>query len=116
MALSLVQRRSASNNWQASKILRTFIDMRIREVVHLKYNPILYRQEQQQQKKNNNSIYYHFHSIAMMYMRIVGSSVPCERLFSIAGDIASDERNRLDPSRLHRLLFLKSLDVKHWDL
>ncbi|GFT34878.1 hypothetical protein TNCV_3878881 [Trichonephila clavipes] len=37
----------------------------------------------------------------------MGSSVLCERLFSIAGNIASDERNRLDPSRLDRLLFLK---------
>ncbi|GFY15506.1 hypothetical protein TNCV_1573171 [Trichonephila clavipes] len=53
---------------------------------------------------------------AMMYMSIVGSSVPCERLFSIAGNIASEERNRLDPSRLDRLLFLKRLDVKHWEL
>ncbi|GFX68062.1 cullin-4A [Trichonephila clavipes] len=47
----------------------------------------------------------------MMYMSNVGSSVPCERLFSIAGNIASDERNRLDPSRLDRLLFLKSLGL-----
>lgn len=79
-------------------------------VVHLKYDPILYWQEQK------NSIYHHVHSIAMKYMCIVGSSVPCERLFSIAGNIASDERNRLDPSRLDRLLFLKSLDIKHWEL
>ncbi|GFT55893.1 hypothetical protein TNCV_1699701 [Trichonephila clavipes] len=49
-------------------------------------------------------------------MSIVRSSVPCERLFSIAGNIASDERNRFYPIRLHRLLFLKSLDVKHWEL
>ncbi|GFY11322.1 uncharacterized protein TNCV_4473051 [Trichonephila clavipes] len=49
-------------------------------------------------------------------MSIVGSSASCERLFSIAGNIASDERNYLDPSRLERLLFLKSLDIKHWEL
>ncbi|CAK1587745.1 unnamed protein product [Parnassius mnemosyne] len=52
----------------------------------------------------------------VMYMSIVGSSVPCERLFSIAGNIATDERNRLDPCRLDRLLFLKSLEIKHWEL
>lgn len=45
-------------------------------VVHLKYDPILYWQEQK------NSIYHHVHSIAMMYMSIVGSSVPCESAFS----------------------------------
>ncbi|GFU26054.1 hypothetical protein TNCV_5105281 [Trichonephila clavipes] len=50
------------------------------------------------------------------HMSIVGSSVPCERLFSIAGNIASEERNRLDPTRFDRLLFLKSLDIKHWEL
>lgn len=79
-------------------------------VVHLKYDPVLYWQEQK------SSIYHHVHPIAMMYMSIVGSSVPCERLFSIAGNIASDERNRLDPKRLDRLLFLKSLDIEHWEL
>ncbi|CAK1592156.1 unnamed protein product [Parnassius mnemosyne] len=79
-------------------------------VVHLNYDPILYWQEQK------NSIYHQVHSIAVMYMSIVGSSVPCERLFSIAGNIATDERNRLDPCRLDRLLFLKSLEIKHWEL
>lgn len=77
-------------------------------VVHLNYDPILYWKDQK------NCICQYVHSIAVMYMSIVGSSVPCERLFSIAGNIASDERNRLDPSRLDRLLFLKSLDIKHW--
>lgn len=79
-------------------------------VVHLKYDSILYWQEQ----KNSN--YHHVHSIAVMYMSIVRSSVPRERLFSIAGNIASDEQNRLDSSRLDKLLFLKSLDMKHWKL
>ena len=79
-------------------------------VVHLKYDPILYWQEQK------NSIFHHVHLMAMMYMSIVGSSVPREHLFSIAGNIASDERKRLDPSRLDRLLFLKSLNIKHCEL
>lgn len=47
-------------------------------VVHLNYDPILYWQEQK------NSIYHQVHSIAVKYRSIVGSSVPCERLFSIA--------------------------------
>ncbi|GFV20734.1 transposable element Tcb2 transposase [Trichonephila clavipes] len=60
--------------------------------------------------------YHHVHSIVIMFMRIVGSSVPCQRLFPIAGNIARDEQNRLDPSRHDRLLLLKSLDIKHWEL
>ncbi|GFW51902.1 hypothetical protein TNCV_1188331 [Trichonephila clavipes] len=51
----------------------------------------------------------------MMYMSIVGSSVLCKHLFSIAGNIAN-EWYRLDPSRLDRLLFLKSLDIMHWEI
>ncbi|GFV55785.1 uncharacterized protein TNCV_1509261 [Trichonephila clavipes] len=68
------------------------------------YDPILYWQEQK-------TIYHDIHSIAIMYMSVMGSSVPCERLFSIAGNIAIDEWNRLDPSRLDRLSFLKSLEI-----
>ena len=68
-------------------------------VVHLKYDPILYWREQK------TSIYHHVHSIAMTYISIMGSSVPCERLIPIAGIIASDERNLLDPIRLDILLF-----------
>ncbi|GFV45415.1 zinc finger BED domain-containing protein 4-like [Trichonephila clavipes] len=79
-------------------------------VVLLKYDPILYWQEQK------SSIYHHVHSIAMIYVSIVGSSVTCEYLFSTAGNIASEERNRLNPIRLDRLLFLKSLDIKLWEL
>ncbi|CAG4945812.1 unnamed protein product [Parnassius apollo] len=79
-------------------------------VVHLNYDPILYWQKQK------NSICHRVHSIAVKYMSIVGSSVPCEHHFSIAGNIATDEQNRLDPCRLDRLLFLKSLDIKHWEL
>ncbi|GFW19542.1 hypothetical protein TNCV_1604341 [Trichonephila clavipes] len=44
-------------------------------VVHLKYDPIFYCQEQK------NTTYHPSHSKAMMYLSIVGSSVPCECAF-----------------------------------
>lgn len=61
-------------------------------------------------------MYHHVHPIAVMYLSIVGLSVPSEFHFLIAGYIASDKRNRLDPSKFERLLFLKSLGIKHWEL
>lgn len=63
---------------------------------YLKYASIFYWQEQK------NSIYHHVHSTSMKY---VYRGVIC------TGDITSDERNRLDPNRLDRLLFLKSLAI-----
>ncbi|GFS95109.1 uncharacterized protein TNCV_2704651 [Trichonephila clavipes] len=73
----------------------------IKEVVHLKYDPILYWQEQK--------LYHHVHSIVMMYMSIVGSSVPCEgALFRLLATSQGMSGNHLDPSRLERLLFLKA--------
>ena len=63
-----------------------------------------------------NSLYGSITPIANKYFCIVGTSVPCERLFSVAGNIASDERSRLDPERLDKLIFLKSLDLKYWEM
>lgn len=63
-----------------------------------------------------NSLYSSITPIANKYFCIVGTSVPCERLFSVAGNIASNERSRLDPERLDKLIFLKSLDLKYWEI
>ncbi|XP_053596186.1 uncharacterized protein LOC103575560 [Microplitis demolitor] len=43
-----------------------------------------------------NSLYSSITPIANKYFCIVGTSVPCERFF-VAGNIATDERSRLDP-------------------
>lgn len=63
-----------------------------------------------------NSLYRSITPIANKYFCIVGTSVPCERLFSIAGNIATDERSRLDPERLDKFIFLKSFDLKYWEM
>lgn len=52
--------------------------------------------------------------IALQYLTIMGTSVPCERLFSKAGDILSSDRSRIKPKHLEKLLFLASLPANMW--
>lgn len=53
-------------------------------------------------------------NIAIKYLAVTATSVPSERLFSKAGIIKSDIRNRLTPNRLNMLLFLGSLNREDW--
>lgn len=55
-------------------------------------------------------------NIAKKYLALVATSVPSERLFSKAGIIKSQLRNRLTASRLNTLLFLGSLTLEEWEL
>lgn len=53
-------------------------------------------------------------SIALKYLSIIATSVPSERLFSQAGNILTEERNRLSGEHLQHLLFLNSLSAVDW--
>lgn len=74
-------------------------------VIPLTSNPVEYWNSQ------TNEI---FKQLANKYFSIVGTSVPSERLFSKAGHILSESRNRLHGKRLSKLLFLNSLEVIEW--
>lgn len=60
--------------------------------------------------------------IALDILPIQASSVPCERLFSAAKEIATDKRSRLGPERFEQLQMLKHawkkdlIDVALWNL
>ena len=44
--------------------------------------------------------------LARKYLAIPATSVPCERVFSTAGNVMTEKRNRLDPHRASHLIFL----------
>lgn len=72
-------------------------------------------------KMDENPLKYwltHMHSslknIALKYLTIIATSVPSERLFSRAGNIVTENRNRITGEHLQQLLFLNSLPLEDW--
>jgi len=59
-------------------------------------------------RKENSNLYPEVSKLAKKYLSIVATSVPCERLFSEAGNITSKKRSSLSPDRVNNLLFLNS--------
>lgn len=59
-------------------------------------------------------IYPHIYEIAREHLGILATSVPCERLFSKAGLIITQQRNRLSSDHLNQQLFLQSLSEYDW--
>lgn len=53
-------------------------------------------------------------NIALKYLCVIATSVLSERLFSRAGNIITENRNRLSGEHLQQLLFLNSLSVEDW--
>ncbi|KAK7912837.1 hypothetical protein WMY93_013048 [Mugilogobius chulae] len=56
--------------------------------------------------ETQRSNFPHLFKLAQKFLSTPASSVPCERVFSKAGELVSKRRNRLGPSLLQKLLFL----------
>jgi len=56
--------------------------------------------------KKNQKIYPNLHQLALKMLCSPSSSVPCERVFSKAGELVCKRRNRLGANTLQKLLFL----------
>ncbi|XP_066590536.1 uncharacterized protein [Prorops nasuta] len=54
--------------------------------------------------------------IGKKYLSVIATSVPCERIFSKAGRIVTEARNRLTANHLQQLVFLGSLSPEDWQL
>lgn len=78
-------------------------------LVEKEVNPILYW-------TTRKSIWPDLSDLALRYLSVVATSVPSERLFSLAGHTLSESRNRLNPQRLSKLLFLRCLSADQWQL
>ncbi|XP_058810124.1 E3 SUMO-protein ligase ZBED1-like [Phymastichus coffea] len=64
--------------------------------------------------KKNSAAYPELSKIALQKVTILATSIPCERLFSLAGNIKNDLRNRLTGMHLNMLTFLSSFGVADW--
>lgn len=45
-------------------------------------------------------------ALARRYLCLTGSSAPCERVFSMAGNVVTDRRANLSPTHANQLVFL----------
>jgi len=62
--------------------------------------------------KNRNSVLYTLTEMALKYACTPATSVPSERIFAKAGQIVSQQRNRLSPKNVDILIFLiKNLEL-----
>ncbi|CAK1584211.1 unnamed protein product [Parnassius mnemosyne] len=55
----------------------------------------------------NQTIYLNLAKLAKIKLNAMASSVPCERLFSVAGNILTERRTRLGSRKVEQLLFLQ---------
>lgn len=62
------------------------------------------------------STYPMLEKVAIKYLSSTATSTASERLFSKAGQILYQQRNRLKGKLLSKLLFLQSIDKKFWNL
>lgn len=56
--------------------------------------------------RNQSCAYPNLLKVYQQYCCIVGTSVPCERIFSKSGDLISGRRARLKPEKVKKLMFL----------
>lgn len=55
---------------------------------------------------NQKTIYPNLFRLSLQFLCTPASSVPCERVFSTAGEVVSKKRNRLNFKTLEKLIFL----------
>lgn len=74
---------------------------------HLKTNPL-------EDWEDMKAVFPGLYKQARQYLLNMATSVPCERLFSKAGGIMTQDRNRLSGKYLNKLTFLGSVSEEEW--
>ncbi|CAG8580474.1 7476_t:CDS:1 [Ambispora gerdemannii] len=74
---------------------------------HSLSNPLYQKENPLVWWNNNIKTFPHHIKQARKYLSIPATSVPSERLFSDAGNIITEKRNRLSSDIVHDILFLK---------
>lgn len=69
------------------------------QIISRHENPLLWWSERQK-------VYPRLYEIVKTRLCIIATSVPCERLFSKAGQVITDRRNRLQSKKISKILFL----------
>ncbi|XP_011149591.1 zinc finger BED domain-containing protein 4 isoform X2 [Harpegnathos saltator] len=64
--------------------------------------------------ESTRTLYPTLYKVAIKYLSIVATSVPADSLFSKTGLAGVRSRNQLADKRLHKLLFLNSVDPEYW--
>lgn len=78
------------------------------EPANMDMNPLEYWQNEGGKKFSRLKM------VALDFLVILATSVPSESLFSKAGQILEEQRTRLKPKHLEKLLFLNSVDKDLW--
>lgn len=95
-------RSNTTDTSTAVTLIRQYMDL---PYLNLNENPVQFW-------KNHSTVLIPLTEIALKYACIPATSVPSERIFSKAGQIVSQRRNRLSPKNVDVLIFLnKNLDV-----
>ena len=86
------------NNSTAAGIIE--LDKYLNEQIISRHeNPLLWWSERQK-------VYPRLYEIVKTRLCIIATSVLCERLFSKAGQVITDRRNRLESKKISKILFL----------
>ncbi|XP_053374207.1 E3 SUMO-protein ligase ZBED1-like [Mercenaria mercenaria] len=64
--------------------------------------------------EKNQYVYPRLAVLAKKYLAIPASSVPSERVFSLAGSLVNKKRSRLNPDLINKLIFLKMNMDQYW--
>ncbi|XP_064468547.1 zinc finger BED domain-containing protein 4-like [Ornithodoros turicata] len=92
--------RLRTRNWTAASVVE--LDRYLKEpLLPRKLDPMTWWSERK-------SLYPRLYELTKSRLCIPATSVPCERIFSKAGQIVTERRNRLSSKNVQRLLFLNA--------